>query len=266
MEIEQAIVFCDKLIKHYKNKKIVIEFTGGETTMWKDLITLCKYLHTSGVAVSLISNGSRTTTWWQKILPYLSRVNLSFHPEHADPEHFLSIIHTLHQSVQTHVNVMMLPDQFDKCIEFTHQIVQNCFVTISTQPLLYNLNGSIFPYTEAQLKILNGDEFKSLVSTNIQHEYYRGEMTKEFADGRRENYSCTHFLSSFENNWRGWNCTAGLEQLVVTSKGEIFRGWCMNGGMIGTISDPEINFPNTTVFCNNTRCNCNFDILCTKYK
>ena len=69
-----------------------------------------------------------------------------------------------------------------------------------------------------------------------------------------------------ENDWSGWHCYAGVEQLIVDMDGSIYRGWCKEGGAIGNIGDAEINLPTDPVLCTKTMCHCNFDIMCTKEK
>jgi sulfatase maturation enzyme AslB (radical SAM superfamily) len=266
INIEQAIDFCKKLILHYHSKKIVMEFTGGEVTMWKDFLTLCRFLHEENVRISVISNGSRTERWWKEALPYLDRVNLSFHPQSADSLHFISIVELLHQSVHTHVNIMMLPSHFDSCHQLAQEISDTFSVSVSMQPLLYNLKGQIYPYSTAQLDILNKTVLSPSVPSLLQADHYRGEMVKAYTDGKRESYPCHHYISSFENNWRGWSCMAGMEQLVIAQDGNVYRGWCMNGGIIGNIADRQIRFPIHAVYCSSSSCSCNFDILCTKHR
>ena len=266
IDIDKAIGFCKKLMEHYSPKKIVMEFTGGEVSMWKDFLTLCRFLDEQDVRISMISNGSRTERWWKEALPYLDRVNLSFHPESADPLHFMSIIELLHQTVHTHVNVMMLPSHFDSCHQLAQEIAETFSVSVSMQPLLYNLKGQVYPYKVDQLNILNQPELQSTVPSLLEPDHYRGEMVKSYRDGKKESHPCNHYISSYENTWRGWSCTAGLEQLVIAQDGNIYRGWCMNGGLIGNISDDSIKFPTTSVYCSSSSCSCNFDILCSKYR
>jgi hypothetical protein len=100
-----------------------------------------------------------------------------------------------------------------------------------------------------------------MVQTN-----YRSEMVKVFSDGKKESHSCNHFISSFENNWNDWICYAGIEQLIVTKEGDLYRGWCMSGGKIGNIYQQHLAFPTLPIQCDKPICSCNLDIMCTKIK
>ncbi len=256
--------FCDKIITHYTSKKIVFEFTGGEITMWPDFIQVAAYLHARNIDISIISNGSRTLRWWETAVPYLKRVHLSFHPEQGDQKQFENVVAYLYNKTSLHVNIMMHPSCFETCRDFASQLEHTYPVSVSRQPLLHQLKGSLYTYSREELSIM-GQSQSAAIEADQTH-VYRSEMTKAYPDGERTNHSCNYFLSSFENNWNDWLCFAGLEQIVVTQTGDVYRGWCMSGGKIGHISQHKIVFPTNPVCCDQYECSCNFDILCTKIK
>lgn len=74
------------------------------------------------------------------------------------------------------------------------------------------------------------------------------------------------FISAGENNWHGWNCHVGLEQIVIDMGGNIYRGWCLAGGIIGKIFDENLNLPDKPILCPVKKCHCNLDIMATKEK
>ena len=67
------------------------------------------------------------------------------------------------------------------------------------------------------------------------------------------------------NDWYGWKCYAGLENLVIDWDGTILRGWCRVGKEIGN-AYKEYTLPYRPVLCNKNFCHCNFDIMCKKEK
>lgn len=256
-----VVDFCNKVISHYSRKKIVFEFTGGEISMWADFIRVAKYLHEKEIDVSILSNGSRTLRWWTEAYPFLKRVHLSYHPEEANKEHFEEIVNFLHDKVSLHVNIMMLPKSFDACYKFANDLQNTYKISVTTQPLLEELNGPLFDYSTEQLRAISEH-----TSVDTKQVGYRGDMTKIYPNGENKNHSCQYFISAFENSWHNWLCNAGIEQLVVSQDGSIFRGWCMVGDIIGNIKQDTINFPTAPVICTKYECNCNFDIMCTKVK
>ena len=91
-------------------------------------------------------------------------------------------------------------------------------------------------------------------------------MRKVYEDGTTQASSAHRFISEKTNDWSGWSCYAGIEQLIVDMDGTIHRGWCKVGGVIGNIEDTKLELPMDPVICNKTMCHCNFDIMCTKEK
>lgn len=229
--------------------------------MWPEFIKVARYLHEHNVDVSILTNGSRTLRWWEEAVPFLKRVHISFHPEEANQEHIEHIISFLLDKVSLHVNIMMVPESFDTCNTIAIDLEERYARTVSKQPLVLNLNGPMYNYTKEQLQILSHPSSIETPQTN-----YRGEMVKVFTADKKENHSCNHFISSFENTWNDWLCYAGIEQLIVTKEGDIYRGWCMSGGKIGNINQQHIDFPALPIQCDKHICSCNFDIMCTKIK
>jgi MoaA/NifB/PqqE/SkfB family radical SAM enzyme len=264
-DIAMITGFIDKIKSHYKNKKIYFEFTGGEVTVYRDFIDICKYCYEHDIKVGLISNGSRTIRWWEENKKYFDHVCLSFHPEFASPDHFLSVVKTLHTSLKTHVNVMMHPDKFDLCVEVANRVVEIGNASLALQPLIIDFGHIIYDYTEDQHRIINNQhEFTNRIKYNNSFEYYRGAMRMHHYDNTTTVQAPHKFIAYSTNNWQGWECDIGLEQLIVDMDGNIARGWCKIGGHIGHISDKEISFPVSPIICTKTMCHCNFDIMSTK--
>ena len=92
----------------------------------------------------------------------------------------------------------------------------------------------------------------------------RGAM-RETQRGQPSKVVQPHILiSENKNDWSGWSCAAGVEQIIVDMDRTVWRGWCREGGLIGKIDDPELKLPNDWVNCGKKFCHCNFDIMCTK--
>ena len=259
--------FCDQITAHY-NSTIYFEFTGGEVTLWKHFPELCQFLKSRGCKVGFISNSSRTMRWWQDILPHVDHVCLSFHPEAGDKDHYRQVAQLTSQHFRTHLNVMMLPDRFDELWDFAAELSDIKNVSMALQPLLVDFGESVYPYTEDQQQRL--DNQYELISKNIVHdrkfENYRGAMAMVNADGKRAVYAAHKFISTNNNGWQGWDCWAGLENIIVDMDGKLYRGWCKEGGSIGHVLDDRLNLPTAPVRCGKHRCHCNFDIMCTKAK
>jgi MoaA/NifB/PqqE/SkfB family radical SAM enzyme len=260
--------FIAKVKDHYFHKNIYFEFTGGEVTMYKHFIEICEFCTSMGVKVGLISNGSRTLRYWEENMQYFDHVCLSYHPEFADEEHFLNVVKLLHNNVRTHVNVMMSPEKFEKCFDLADKVKDLGDLSIALQPLIVDFGDTLYEYTDYQKKVL--DRQHELITKHIKFtkplDYYRGAMRKLYEDGTAEPSSAHRFISDKTNDWSGWKCYAGVEQLIVDMNGSYHRGWCREGGQLGRIEDENLSFPMEPVVCTKTMCHCNFDIMCTKEK
>ena len=261
-------MFIEKIKACHPEKNIYFEFTGGEVTLNPDFIDICKFCTESGVKVGFISNGSRTLRWWQENLQFFDSVLLSFHGEHANPDHFCNVIETLHNNVRTHANVMMAPDLWDQCLAVAYRIkdIGNC--SIALQPLIKDLASELYDYTAEQQQIFARQH--ELIGQHVKYtkhfDHYRGAMKTVAEDGTSYPRTAHSFIGKNTNNWRGWECWSGVEQLIVDMDGSVWRGWCRIGGAIGHITDDNLILPTQPVTCTKNLCHCNYDIMSTKIR
>ena len=265
-ELETLKQFVDKVINQTAPRKVYFEFTGGEVTLYKHFTELCQHVNSMGAKVGLISNGSRTLRWWAEHKQYFDHVCLSFHPEEADEKHFINVVKLINNDLRTHVNIMMSPEKFDFCYAVANKIKDLGNISMALQPLIHDFGDTLFDYTDSQKRIF--DKQHELISKHIKFtrsfEYYRGAMKMMREDGSEQVSSAHRFISHKKNDWSGWKCYAGVEQIIVDMDGRIFRGWCKVGGPIGSINDANLKLPTAPIICNKTMCHCNFDIMSTK--
>jgi organic radical activating enzyme len=260
--------FIDGAISHFVGKKLYFEFTGGEVTLWKDLLPTAIYLKSKNCKVGIISNGSRSLDFFAKALDTIDHICLSFHPESAYEDHFFSVVQYCSERVRTHVNFMMDPKLFDRSLAFSMRAKHIPNISVAIQPLVKDLVGELLPYAEEQIQVMNSQNelLAKHIVYNKKYEYYRGAMAMVDGEGTRRVMAPHRFISSGNNNWFGWDCFIGLEQIVVDMEGDVFRGWCKVGGALGKIGDQELNFPKEAISCLKTNCHCNLDIMATKVK
>lgn len=267
-ELDTLKAFISRIKAHYAPKKMFFEFTGGEVTMYRHFIELAEFCHEMDVKIGFISNGSRTLRWWKENKHLFDHVCLSFHPEEGDEDHFIQVVNEVKDTIMTHVNIMMSPDQFDRCYAIARRFKALDNISIALQPLIHDFGEIVYDYTPEQKQVLE-NQYELIVKhikwTKKPH-HYRGAMNKIYEDGTKSASSAHRFISTKTNNWAGWKCYAGVEQLIVDMDGSIHRGWCKVGGAIGNIHDTELNLPTEPVLCDKTMCHCNFDIMSTKEK
>ena len=83
-------------------------------------------------------------------------------------------------------------------------------------------------------------------------------------DGTTKNLSYNSLAMNNLNQFQGWYCSAGMEQLIIDVTGNIFRGHCRVGGKIGNIMDDFFEFPNEPILCTRLACVNGFDINASK--
>jgi organic radical activating enzyme len=271
LPIDVVKKFCKALIESKSDKKFFFEFTGGEVTYYKDFIPLFEFLKSLGAETGLISNGSRDIKYWEAHKHLIDHICLSFHPEGGDMDHFFEVVKILNEVTTVHVNIMMLPSQFKELHAFSEKIAAQVEgVSVALQALFEGMSGKIFEYTAEEKLILDTQnlpwrkDLKFFPKPGKRKNVYRGEMLQVSSDGKQEKVNPPELIAKGENNWFGWDCHIGVENLVIDYKGSIRRGWCNVGGIIGNVNDESFAIPEKPVRCTSMNCFCGFDIMATK--
>lgn len=267
-DFDAVMKFCSAFINRNKDRNIYFEFTGGEITIWDGFPLLASFLKQhQNVAVGVITNGSRSKDWWDEIKEYIDHASFSFQPEFTKKVHYISLVDFLSNHMKIHCNIMMHPHEFNECKEVAKFISENVSnVSIALQPLLVEFKDQLYEYTQEQLEVLDRQHelYGSKIKWTREWPIYRGAMKKIYDD--KEVVSSAHrFIAEKTNRWTGWKCYAGVEQIVIDLDGSIWRGWCKEGGRIGSIYEPFL-LDQTPIICQRDFCHCNFDIMCTKEK
>jgi len=249
-----------------RDQRCHFEFTGGEVTLIPYFDKLLKKLSSAGCNVSFISNGSRQLDWWQDVRDYLLGITLSFHIERASLNHFIRVATFLSESVRTHVNVAMLPNRFDECLDAAMTIsAQTKDVTLSLKPLLVDFGSQLYSYSEEQMRIMADSEVRSALTRKLVSS--RGGMEVMFVDGRAETMVPGKIIAKGLNRWSGWLCQVGVERLSISQTGEIYRGTCRQGGRVGQVENiDDFVLPYEGIVCRKLDCTCQADIMTTRCK
>lgn len=267
---EYAIRFVDRVIASSKVNGVIpnIEFGGGEVTLLNYFGNLARYIFKHNGLVTIVSNGSKRISWWKDYVEYLAGVSLSFHINDIKSEsHFIEVSKVLEASQNTrfHVNIMMVPERFDDCLAFANRLKQEVRCSIALQPLFEGFgHGGItkkYPYTSEQEQIMKDfrgrPELKTLPPS-------MAELEVHYLDGTTQNLSTFDLIANDQTNFVGWDCYAGIDSLVVTFSGDIYRSWCMQDGPIGSIYDENIELPTHPTKCRTKICQCGVDLSAKK--
>ncbi len=74
-------------------------------------------------------------------------------------------------------------------------------------------------------------------------------------------------LSKKLSFWRNWNCSIGIQHLYVDYDGNVFRGTCREGGVLGNVyDDSNMSIGKNWIVCEKHICSCGADMAAPKVK
>ena len=91
--------YTDKIVDSCNGEPFWIQITGGEPTLFPELIELIKYIKQKGGYTSLISNGTRTLRWWNELKESksLDQLYITYHSEQtSDYQHIVDVLNVFH--------------------------------------------------------------------------------------------------------------------------------------------------------------------------
>jgi hypothetical protein len=271
LDLDKVISVCESIEYQIgKKRKMQILFSGGEPTVWKNFPNLIEHLFKKGWSLNVITNLSRSKDWWNELDVKWDCVSASFHPEFVDVDQFIEKCNIIkNKSNILCIRVMLHPDKilFNRAISNAFKIFQNCpEVYIEWIPIIYEFGGAVIPlspYSDDQNSIIsklkplaNGN--KQILSSNLKSVVW--ENSKE------EKLNAQFLVKNNLNKFKGWSCSAGLDGIFINSKGEVFRGTCLQGEILGNIQDGFINLPSDPVICEKKTCECLTDVYYSKEK
>ncbi|MEO0917182.1 MAG: hypothetical protein AAFY31_09415, partial [Pseudomonadota bacterium] len=211
--------------------------------------------------LSLISNGSRTARFWDRIAGHLDAAILTYHSEFVDHEHFIEVAGLLADTMPVHVNVTLPPETFDAVFAAAEDIGARLpDVSVALKPLRIGFGDALYPYSDAQLerletRITSVDREKATMPRSV--------MVREFPSGAYDIRRANVMLVAGETRWKGMICAAGIEALRIHGNGTVTRAVCGAGGPLGRIGS-KLALPTSPVRCPKEVCACVADILITK--
>ena len=261
--------FLDICYDHYTgylDRELIVQYTGGEPTVYPKFKKLISYARDKGIMQSIISNGSRTPRFWKEVGPIFDKVHLSYHAEFAKPDHFVEIAKIISKTTDLHINMLMIPDRFDELLQVASRLRAECpLANIQLKPLQIGFGEELYPYTPSEKKIL--DTMHSFVGVNDRRRGLpTGQLKITNADGSVGTTVSNTLILEGANQFSGWTCDIGIDTLNVDMWGEIYGGLCRVGGSYGNIYTGDYTLPAEPSICNKTWCTCHLDIMVSKRK
>lgn len=286
-EFDVALEFVKETTKHYKKlrKRILWNLLGGEPTVWKEFIPFVEAVKENDpdCVVRILTNGSRTISWWKRAARVLDDVIISFHPETAKKEHVLEVSNALFDADVRHTCMVCLyPGHLDYCYETAKYLHENSRMdSVIVKSLKKTLKSpetfdydkdflkDVMEFDGEPLKLSSANDTRS-ITKKLNRKCYGRHM--RYLDTETGNqtfiWNANILMAEGRNSWVGWDCNIGLETLAVTPEGRVKAGSSCNPiGEFGYITKPkEIKYPTKPVRCEWKWCSCIADIEVTKNK
>jgi MoaA/NifB/PqqE/SkfB family radical SAM enzyme len=267
---EVVLEICQDIIAHYDDlgRDVVFEFIGGEPTLVDKIPYISERLHNHPASIVLKTNGSASLDWWRAARKYIGSVIITVHREFCDLNHIYNVIDLLKNDknhydldVQVLVAVTNARESWDWGVKTLKSIREK--FDLGNLQMLYSDFGMgskmYMPYTPEQWI-----EYKELGGSQpIPNLDPPGVKNTEVAND--ENLQPIKLFRP-TNSFKGYTCYAGIDTLVIDYQGNVSRGWCFEGGIIGNINNLPISWPTTTIVCNKELCGNGFDQQALKEK
>lgn len=271
------------------DKDVHLTLTGGEPALCKHLIEFCQYAKSKKqiTDISITTNGSRSTSYYKKLISTIDSITFSYHMEYAKRDRVPKTIKELSKTEHAkriNVHMMMLPTAFDEAKELIHEMrelgitvhvrrIRPAFdkfdlekgITRWTRPyentiptFIFREDGKVDWTKDAGYYSDKEEEFlKTIpVSTKTDTILYR-EDTVEIVNKNE-------LLMKKENFFENWLCWSGVTSLKIQPAGEVYNAACRvkNLGNIYT----GFNLDTTPVVCTKQACICAADLPITKIR
>lgn len=265
---QNVLLLLDRIQHTYPDKRVFIDLTGGEPTLWPSMSDFLHECEVREIRVNVVSNGSRTARWWHTHAGLFTTIMLSFHPEHADPVDFRDKCRICAELTPTMVNLVMVPGQVEQSLAWGRSLVGEIpNLIVFPKPLRENFGSELYAYSPDELALLKAQSKLKSPDMSRFHPEVSGTSIMETMDinGRKEFVDINQIVLDGNNTWVGWNCNVGLEALYIAAQGDIYSGVCRVGGPIGNLYTGEFQFPAFPTRCTKQKCVCKTDMFVTKY-
>ncbi len=268
--LEKYKQYTDKLMEANKGLPFWIQLTGGEPTLYPELLELMQYMKSKGAMISLISNGSRTLRWWKELKEskVLDNLFVTYHSEQTENYQHIAEVINLFQDEPIEVICLMthVLNSIDKVFEAYDYIIENtgALVTIKAMMLNYDIYSQ---YSTDQLAKLNksnwiaGHKRSSKVLPSAQYKINH-KLKITYNNNLTMHVDPQQLMKQQKNNFFGWDCNIGANSMRVDYD-VIYRGVC-EVGTKKSLNDPILSFTDDFITCTSKDCFCGTDMIATK--
>lgn len=270
---------------YLKNLKIIIDkytdlgykdfkffFSGGEPSVWENLIPICDWLKTEvpNVHLAINTNLSRSVKWWETNYKLFDDVVASFHIEFANKERYKEVSYFLCDKINYLSNKMLMHEErFWEVVEFGNSIKQsqpNYF--LEWTPLFDEISINAGPWNYIDPKKtqwINEHNIEQKVTIPVPHKGNNCVSFSVWEDGTKNHTISNDIIVKGLNFFTGWSCNIG-DSIFINPKGDVSLASCGQGERLGHILDDISSVGPKTITCGKYHCACGTDIIIPKWK
>lgn len=254
---------------------ITLELVGGEPTLWPKLIEFLQEIKKySNITVMIITNGSRSNSWWKKYANADLHMNtlflFSYHHEQCDPGLFYSNLEIISEKHNVVAMLLMAPSKFEEIKQLGQRIQSTLPVDVAYKPIRKQLHSTEFVsgYTDEMISFI-----KSLPSSNLydRSKYQKESVnivwpTKLYFNGVLQNWQTV--LLNKQHSFKGWKCSAGSKRFSIHFNGDVTvcQQLTHDEYILGNINRRDVKLLDDYIVCPVDFCPCKDDALAEKYK
>jgi MoaA/NifB/PqqE/SkfB family radical SAM enzyme len=234
-------------------KPIRLSFTGGEPTVhpkFKELIQYCNHVNISWISVT--TNGTLPFEFYNSL--NVDQLVFSLHLEYD----WLRVYDTMSKLAEA------------SKIKLIAQIMCHHEHMSGAYTLFARCLQAHIPATLRRIRWTEGDH--DLFDDMKYHPDDLNWIKKQEATVQgncviddKEIIHSNDVIKLHLNKFKGWDCNAGIESLMINWDGDVHRATCRVGGSLGNIYSGTFVVPEDPVICNRNFCTCSADIPLTKF-
>jgi len=242
------------------DKPLRISLTGGEPCVHPDIEDLLEYFKRKNIFwVNITTNGTRGYRWYLDHEMFFNHLVFSLHFEH-DYTRIVDTILKFYDSTER--------DFFVNVMAHHNYIPQVKTVVKKFQDLGIKYAVRRIRWTEGDHNIFDDMRYDGKdLEWLLQQEATASANTVIHKDKELPIYlHANDVIKKHLNQFKGWECNAGIESLMINWDGEVHRATCRVGGSLGNIYQGTFIIPNEPVICTRDFCTCAADIPLTKLR
>lgn len=237
-------------------KPLRISLTGGEPCVHPDIEDLLEYFKRKDIFwVNLTTNGTRGHRWYLDNEMFYNHIVFSLHFEYD----YTRIVDT----------ILKFYDNTER--EFLVNVMAHHNYMPQVKTVVKKFKQLGIKFAVRRIRWTEGDHnvFDDLKYDGNDLEWILQEHTTAKPNCRIDDSTIIHandVIKLHLNQFKGWQCNAGIESLMINWDGDVHRATCRVGGSLGNIYQGTFTVPSEPIICTRDWCTCAADVPLTKQK